>query len=140
MGFYVFLVLLNLATLSPASGNLQWLAMPEDKDDLKAKLQSVQGNMGPTRQPTQGEFRHTDMEAAHQHILYLETKVRAMEELDSWNLPGMGSQIPMGSHGPPIPQFWEVAAKAENGHVWPFGGCSFLFFWLELCLFCTKML
>lgn len=59
--------------------------MPEDKDDLKAKLQSVQGNTGPTRQPAEGEFRHTDMEVAHQHILYLETKVRAMEELDLGN-------------------------------------------------------
>jgi len=81
-------------SLSTASGNLQWLAMPpEDKDDLKEKLQSLQGNTGRARQPADGEFRHTDMEQAHQHILYLETKVRAMEELDSGRNSGKWAPI-----------------------------------------------
>lgn len=81
---------MRYATLEEVKAELvrargQVFKIQHDKDDLKAKLQSVQGNMGPTRQPTQGEFRHTDMEAAHQHILYLETKVRAMEELEKHN-------------------------------------------------------
>jgi len=52
----------------------------KDNDDLKAKLQAK----GNSAQTPQADFRHSDMEQAHQHILYLETKVRAMDELDSF--------------------------------------------------------
>lgn len=52
----------------------------KDNDDLKAKLQAK----GNSAQSPQADFRHSDMEQAHQHILYLETKVRAMDELDSF--------------------------------------------------------
>eukprot|EP00438_Fugacium_kawagutii_P002781 Skav202265 [mRNA] locus=scaffold1417:441359:458329:- [translate_table: standard] len=54
----------------------------EDKDDLKARLNKLQGDTTGRAVAPDAEFRHTDMESAHQHILYLETKVRAMEELD----------------------------------------------------------
>lgn len=81
---------MRYATLEEVKAELvrargQVFKIQHDKDDLKEKLQSLQGNTGRARQPADGEFRHTDMEQAHQHILYLETKVRAMEELEKRN-------------------------------------------------------
>lgn len=81
---------MRYATLEEVKAELvrargQVFKIQHDKDDLEEKLQSLQGNTGRARQPADGEFRHTDMEQAHQQILYLETKVRAMEELEKRN-------------------------------------------------------
>lgn len=64
------------------SWNYSNCSCAKDKDDLKARLNKLQGDTTGRAVAPDAEFRHSDMESAHQHILYLETKVRAMEELD----------------------------------------------------------
>lgn len=65
-------------------GTIPTRGCAKDKDDLKARLNKLHGDTTGKAVAPEAEFRHTDMESAHQHILYLETKVRAMEELDPW--------------------------------------------------------
>lgn len=69
---------------SAPCGTIQTRGCAKDKDDLKARLNKLHGDTTGKAVAPDAEFRHTDMESAHQHILYLETKVRAMEELDAW--------------------------------------------------------
>ncbi|CAK9085605.1 Kinesin-like protein KIF1C, partial [Durusdinium trenchii] len=91
---------MRYATLDEVKAELvrargQVFKIQHDKDELKSKVERLEGNGGrpfvapgqlnePARQDP-SQWRHEDMEQAHQHIMYLEMKVRALEELERKN-------------------------------------------------------